>query len=1346
MREKLNSRTGDRSRAGFLYLLFTCLLLSCSAAAGGCGPFGIIPLAGIAAGAGGGGDDHEEPPFVVVSIEPLDGENGVDLYAPITVIFSHCVDQSTIHSTNFAVGSPFGPVSGNFYFYDHSTKVIFVPSGAYPGNEDITVRINNVSQGGMPGKVINNFVSSFRTAGSSTSSPYIVSVVPQDSSTVPFQTYLQARVLFSKPMNTATITSASFYIYHVGSGVSLNGSVSWDADFREFVFDPTDALVAGDHYEVHVLGSVQSTDGYNLDGGDFTSSFHTIDITPTYVMIPAGVSNPADWINIATESSVTVKVGLNSNVEFGNSVVVVLSDGSNYTYGDRQVSSIPAPSEITITGIDASLLNDGPITLEAMIWRGDSCSEITTGSADKDTAEPAISIAAPPQLPQYYELRTLEMSITVDSDCNLYLEGGSSSQSYNGLSSGTYRIDYDLKVADSNDIDIYARDDAGNESTYIQKSIIHRGGAGGGPASGALQVSVYLESDLTPVSGAMVVRGYNTEAVSSTDPQGEVTFNGVSGPQTVTVICPGYPMFTICDVDAARLSIPLSDKKSPQFGTVSGSVSPVPTSGFLHGSELVDWAGTDINITDGDYTVRVQPNKFYTLSAIDNTGGAFSNFAVRDNLGPLTGGLSYTEDIGFPLTPPTAIRVDSGDVTLPGGFYPPDGLIWRGGEGCLIMGRTRAEVDRFMCGYGVFPLTAIYGGPFPYSSIQPGYFAVTSDEYWVLLHLRDMYGRKIIGMKKFDYNTDLPDFVFPDTPVLDKPGTGGVVTSLIPTFEWSDSNTFGIHTLEIVNTKTNEEWIIVRQGGIHTATLPRIPNTAPFKVLEYTDDPTADPAIKLVWRIESNHTPGPLNYDDFALSELELGTQYMLESEWREFWLWSPQDTQGRVPVFGAAGKQSGTLTVTVVDFGTQVGVQGVVVFLGDDPTGYLLTDADGQVVFNNPPVPAKVTICYTGYPYMTIDQVQSAYATIPLIDPNDMDGNNFTLYGEVMNLPTGNSGWVEVSDYRGQWFNIEDDFASGLSDDQTVPNTPFDGPSLENYSLIASDREDYAAVTGFYGPQSGNHLFEYAYFSGHFQVNPAGSPPFLQAPIIDFSTSSTTPLSPIRHSTDPSDIRLPSNLTAGATVDWVNAEPYGFSTDNSWSEQVLVKLGQGSTAIDAIDPTLYHYGITFANPPNFTIDALGLWLRADGQNPDGTEWESAISLRDLTSYPRRYDATLPDIPYPINPVHMQTNVGLPTNMIWTNSEQGKSGVYMIGLTRGFAHPRPFFWMIIKPIPQTGLSASITVPVLPAVFNQPEIGETQQFQIEGNIVPGFGMSSWSGEVLMDRDKGYVQWDEGYFTP
>jgi len=91
------------------------------------------------------------------------------------------------------------------------------------------------------------------------------------------------------------------------------------------------------------------------------------------------------------------------------------------------------------------------------------------------------------------------------------------------------------------------------------------GGTGGGPISGTLSVTVVEAGTTTPVVGAfvMVGPGENTpfqNNIGTTDAAGTIVFtdSALQGAMTVTAAAAGHQIFSLFDVNAAEIIIPLA--------------------------------------------------------------------------------------------------------------------------------------------------------------------------------------------------------------------------------------------------------------------------------------------------------------------------------------------------------------------------------------------------------------------------------------------------------------------------------------------------------------------------------------------------------------------------------------------------------------------------------------------------------------------------------------------------------------------------------------------------------------------------------------------------------------------
>jgi hypothetical protein len=120
-------------------------------------------------------------------------------------------------------------------------------------------------------------------------------------------------------------------------------------------------------------------------------------IAPTNVQLVNGSGTAISSINMLNQTSTNVKVTLPSGARGGDVVHLTLSDGTHTTAD--QSPTIPADNttSVTISGIDASALNDGTnnITIRATVEfptsTGTSTSAAKTGTTSKDTVPPRVS-------------------------------------------------------------------------------------------------------------------------------------------------------------------------------------------------------------------------------------------------------------------------------------------------------------------------------------------------------------------------------------------------------------------------------------------------------------------------------------------------------------------------------------------------------------------------------------------------------------------------------------------------------------------------------------------------------------------------------------------------------------------------------------------------------------------------------------------------------------------------------------------------------------------------------------------------------------------------------------------
>ncbi|HGY91094.1 MAG TPA: hypothetical protein ENK43_07970, partial [Planctomycetes bacterium] len=114
---------------------------------------------------------------------------------------------------------------------------------------------------------------------------------------------------------------------------------------------------------------------------------------PSSAHVASTAQNPLDFVNIATSGSVTVEVVFPSSYVGTESFFVQLNDGSNPTVTSASASVPFGGGSVTISGIDATGLSDGTLSLDVVVVDAAANGATYPGSsATKDTAPPAAAL------------------------------------------------------------------------------------------------------------------------------------------------------------------------------------------------------------------------------------------------------------------------------------------------------------------------------------------------------------------------------------------------------------------------------------------------------------------------------------------------------------------------------------------------------------------------------------------------------------------------------------------------------------------------------------------------------------------------------------------------------------------------------------------------------------------------------------------------------------------------------------------------------------------------------------------------------------------------------------------
>jgi hypothetical protein len=236
--------------------------------------------------------------FMFSNPSPANGATGVAIDVNITVDFNHAVNPATMKSTSFFIKKSGGStLAAGISASATNKRFTLNPSTDLTPGTSYTVTLTSDIKD-TDGLALNN-------AGSwnfvTDTAPEIESRSPLPNETgVALDTNIS--VTFTKGMNTATITSGSFYIKKQG-GNKLGGAFSFLDGHKSVVFNPETDLEPGTVYEVTLTPSIESESHIPVTAVPIVWTFTTTKGAPTVTAkVPAAGATgvPVNQIITAT--------------------------------------------------------------------------------------------------------------------------------------------------------------------------------------------------------------------------------------------------------------------------------------------------------------------------------------------------------------------------------------------------------------------------------------------------------------------------------------------------------------------------------------------------------------------------------------------------------------------------------------------------------------------------------------------------------------------------------------------------------------------------------------------------------------------------------------------------------------------------------------------------------------------------------------------------------------------------------------------------------------------------------------------------------------------------------------
>ncbi len=240
--------------------------------------------------------DCTVPKPTVTAFMPICGSTGVALNSKITATFSEAMDPSSINGTTFTVTGPGTTAVAGTVAYDASSMVAtFTPTSSLAYNTVYSITISAAVRTSLGVYAASATTCSFTTLPDPVP-PTVVSTSPGCGASEVLVSTNAINVVFSKPMDPATITGTSFTVTGPGT-TPISGAVSYTAASNTARFTPTGPLPLNTFITITVTTAVKSATGTAM-AANFVCGFTTV-VPPTVISttpacgvtgVPVGIS------------------------------------------------------------------------------------------------------------------------------------------------------------------------------------------------------------------------------------------------------------------------------------------------------------------------------------------------------------------------------------------------------------------------------------------------------------------------------------------------------------------------------------------------------------------------------------------------------------------------------------------------------------------------------------------------------------------------------------------------------------------------------------------------------------------------------------------------------------------------------------------------------------------------------------------------------------------------------------------------------------------------------------------------------------------------------------------------
>jgi hypothetical protein len=268
--------------------------------------------------------------------------------------------------------------------YDVGTnKVTITPTGPLANGTNYTLNVTTGVKDLAGNAMAAQFNSAFTTVlVADNTAPTIVSRTPGNGATG-VSVGTNVSVIFSEPMQQATITTTNITLTPTGGGAAIAGTMTYDAGTNTATFDPTNDLENNKSYTITVTTGVKDVAG-NALAAQSTSTFTTeLDSTKPTVILTFPENN-ATSIGIGSAMKVTFSEQMDATTITGTTFTLKTTTGDVAVAGTVSYNSTThiasfTPSAALAAGTNyTATVTTGAKDLAGNVLLGDFTFKFTT--------------------------------------------------------------------------------------------------------------------------------------------------------------------------------------------------------------------------------------------------------------------------------------------------------------------------------------------------------------------------------------------------------------------------------------------------------------------------------------------------------------------------------------------------------------------------------------------------------------------------------------------------------------------------------------------------------------------------------------------------------------------------------------------------------------------------------------------------------------------------------------------------------------------------------------------------------------------------------------------------------